>query len=140
MKFSMSKINLTGGYKAIGKPVLLVFLLLNFINTILFPTVFLVARYSTSQCQLMAESENPSSLTEYLLEDCLHVYDATSGEQEKDINDLEKLFDEEIDLYSQVSSYLYLRTEINKSKKYSQDKYPLTLSCYLSSTPPPERS
>lgn len=124
-------------YKAIGKQFVLFSLLLTFINTVVFPSFFLVVKQSNLSCQIGAEPKCTSSLTEYLLEDYLQVYDSTSDMNEEDITDLEKLFDE-IDLLNYPNSHMGFHQGVYTIKKYAPDKYPLRLFCYSSPTPPPE--
>ena len=124
-------------YKAIGKQVVLFSLLVTFINTIVFPSFFLVVKHSSLSCQISATPECASSLTEYLLEDYLEVYDSTSDTKEEDIKDLEKLFDE-VDLLNYPSSHMAFHQGVYTIKKYAPDKYPLRVFCYSSPTPPPE--
>jgi hypothetical protein len=137
MKFSEKKNNIAALYIAIRKQALLFFLLIAFINTIVFPYIAFIASPSSFKNKVSAESEMCSSLAEYIMEDCLDVVDTTPDSQEEDINDIEKLFDE-VDFIHQLNSSLSFRTGIHEIKKYMQDRYPLMLSCYHSPTPPPE--
>jgi hypothetical protein len=138
MKLRINKTRLTDLYQVMGKQVLLFFLLFNFINTMVFPTVMSVSRASVFKSQLTSALENPSSLTEFILEECLQVDDATPDEQERDISDLEKLYDEEIDLLDALETGIAFQQWYNETQHYLGLKYPLTFPCSHSSTPPPE--
>lgn len=138
MKLRINKTRLTDLYQVMGKQVLLFFLLFNFINTMVFPTVMSVSRASVFKSQLTSALENPSSLTEFILEECLQVDDATPDEQERDISDLEKLYDEEIDLLDALETGIAFQQGYNETQHYLGLKYPLTFPCSHSSTPPPE--
>lgn len=128
---------LTAFYKTISKQVVLFSLLFAFINTIVFPSLILVAKQSNLKTLISAESERTSTLAEYILEGYLQVCDSTADDKEDDIKDVEKLFDE-VDLLNHIHTRMVFQKGNCDVIKYIQDKYPLKFFSYNSPTPPPE--
>ena len=137
MSFRGNTTKLIAYYKVVSKQFTLFFLMIAFINTIIFPSVLLVVNHSTIQSQLSAESQGTSSLAEYILEDYLQICDSTTDAKEEDVEDLEKLYDE-VDLLHYTNAVMLFHRDMSENNTYTQDKYPLRFFCYSSPTPPPE--
>jgi hypothetical protein len=137
MKFFNSKNKTSALFIATSKQVLLFFLLISFLNTSLFPSLFLAHRQCNGIEVLTSESESCFSLTEYLLEDCLDIYDITPNSRKNDLSDIEELYDE-VDLLNHSATNIHFWADAHKTNTYMQGKYPLLLSCFFSYNPPPE--
>jgi hypothetical protein len=137
MKFSKKKYTTSTLLKVASKQVLLFFLLISFLNTTVFPSLFLTNWQTTNLEQLSTELEGCASLAEFILEDCLDIVDITSDYRKNDSNDIEELSDE-INLLNHAEIVISFHTSIYEIKSYRQKKYPLMLCWYHSPTPPPE--
>jgi hypothetical protein len=137
MKFHIRKNKAADFIIATSKQVLLFFLLISFLNTSLFPSLFFAHRQCDSRELLTSEPESFFSLTEYILEDCLDIYDVTPNNRKNDISDIEELCDE-VDLLNHSATNIHFWADTHKIHTYMQEKYPLLLSCFFSSSPPPE--
>ncbi len=113
-------------------------LLIGFLNTALFPSVFVLHKRAKSHAETLCDAQVNTSLTEYILEDCLQIYDPTLDGQEEDVDNLEKLYDE-IDLLHSVVPHVYLQSDTDAIKARTCYCCLLICSCYNSSTPPPEQ-
>lgn len=111
-------------------------LLISFLNTIIFPVNFYVIRY-ISPAILYTDSGCNTSLSEYIIEDCLHINDPTPDSGEEDVNDI-AAFAQDIDVMHQMHVLSLFSELITEPKKFHmKDNNPICLFIRRS-TPPPE--
>ena len=111
-------------------------LLIGFLNTIVFPTHFLVNKYVKAAFWNKVPHAN-TSLVEYMVEEYFEITDPTNDANETDVNDIEISL-EDFDFLDYISLLITYPILEAKHLKYHSQDYQLFNSYINNSTPPPE--
>jgi hypothetical protein len=111
-------------------------LLVCFLNTIVFPAIHVPVAIKKWQ-SLSSTSDCNTSLTEYILEDCLQIEDRAPAYPEEDVEDVLKTTDD-LDLLDHMGLNISFAQLIKKNNTFRRVNQLLVHTFYSSPTPPPE--